>query len=94
MSTSSGHSEGSFIFTRAGVAGGANSDCMRLGADCLLPFLRGTDCGVCFSNCSFPFLARRGFSETFWAPVFFFGKNRLHGVLPGDSRFAGTPLFA
>jgi hypothetical protein len=38
MSTPSGHGEGSFIFTRAGVAGGANSDRMRPGADCLLPF--------------------------------------------------------
>jgi len=72
MSMSSGHNEGSFIFTRAGVAGGANSDRMRLGADCLLPFLRGTDCGVCFSDCSFPFFGRdMVFSETFWALVFF-----------------------
>ena len=50
MSTSSGHGdeEGSFIFevfifTRVGIEGGANSDRMRPGADCLLSFFFGLE---------------------------------------------------
>jgi hypothetical protein len=70
MLASSGHGEGSFIFTRAGVAGGANSNRMRPGDDCLLPFLRGMDCGVCFSV-HFLFLARRGFLRNVLGTGFF-----------------------